>query len=290
MHAEPKGEPFDIRMMRHIFRRWPFLRGKGVLLKAFRPLLRDREFVCEVVDGVVVLADLSDWITLHGLVEGYDREFAMSWAFIRPGDTVIDVGANIGIWTIAAAKKTGQQGQVHAFEPLEANFGRLLHNIDLNAATNVVPQKLALSDRAGPRRFFPSPNMNSGVGRLVTDDWTGLHSTVEAVTLDDYCDQHGITSVNVLKIDVEGAEYFVLKGATRLLRSSDPPIIVFEMNREMAADLGSSPDKIETFLAALGYSIFGYRGGKLNQISLCEFFGHEDLFALPKHANRSLES
>ncbi len=183
-----------------------------------------------------------------------------------------------------AAKRTGPLGIVHAFEPLDSNFARLLSNIELNNVSNVVAQKLALLDHARQSKFYPSPNKNSGVGRLVPDNWTDSHCVIEAITLDDYCDQHAVGSVDLLKLDVEGAEYFVLQGATRLLSSSSPPMIVFEVNREMAEDLGSSPENIETLLNQLGYSIFGYRAARWEELSLTGFSGHEDFLALPKSA------
>jgi FkbM family methyltransferase len=272
-------EPLDVRAIRHILRSWPFPRGKGVLLKVFSPLLRNRSFNFEMARGVLVPADLGDWITLHGFVEGYDGEFGPSWSLIRSGCTVIDVGANIGIWTIGAAKRAGSQGKVHAFEPLESNFARLLSNIKLNRVSTVVPRNLALSDRAGRLQFFPSPNKNSGVGLLAPKGWNVPTCDVDAITLDDYCEQHQIGSVDFLKIDVEGAESLVLKGATRLLSSPSPPSIVFEMNRDMAANFDSSPEKVGALLGEFNYSVFAYRAASWHPVDLAEFYGHQDLLA-----------
>ena len=272
-------EPLDVRAIRHIFRAWPVPRGKGVLLRVFSPLLRNRSFSFETAKGVMVPADLGDWITLHGFVEGYDGEFGPSWSLIRSGSTVIDVGANIGIWTIGAAKRTGPSGKVHAFEPLKSNFSRLLSNIELNRVSNVLPQNVALSDRAGTLRFFPSPNKNSGVGLLKPEGWDVPTCGVEAITLDGYCEQRQIGSVAVLKIDVEGAELLVLKGATRLLSSPSPPSIVFEMNRNMSANFDSSPEKVGALLGKFNYSVFTYRAGSWHPVELAEFYGHEDLLA-----------
>ena len=143
------AEPLDVQAIRHILRCWPFHLGKGVLLKILSPFLRNRSFNCEMATGILIPADLGDWITLHGFVEGYDAEFGPSWSLIHSGFTVIDVGANIGIWTVGAAKRTGSQGRVHAFEPLGSNFARLLSNVELNGVSNVVSRNLALSDRRG---------------------------------------------------------------------------------------------------------------------------------------------
>jgi FkbM family methyltransferase len=287
MPTEPKSEPFDIRVIRQIFRRWPFPRGRGLLLKILSPLLRKRHFIFEAADGVLVPSDLDDWITLHGFIEGYDSEFSPSWSLIRPGGTVFDVGANIGIWTIGAARRAGK---VHAFEPLESNFVRLESNVELNRASNIVARNLAVSDRAGTLQFFPSPNTNSGVGLLAPKTWNVPTCEVEATTLDDYCEHNEIRSVDVLKIDVEGAELLVLKGATRLLNSASPPAIIFEMNHEMAARFNSSPATIGDLLSQFGYSISAHRSGCWQPISIAEFSGHEDLLAFPKHAMEILDS
>jgi FkbM family methyltransferase len=281
MPAMQRTEPFDIRTIRNIFRHWPFPRGKGLLLKTFSPFLRNREFVFDVADGVLVPSDMDDWITLHGFVDGYDADFAKSWALIRPGGIVFDIGANIGIWAIAAARRVGTGGAVHAFEPFAENFSRLTANIELNRALNIIPQQLALMDHPGSLKFFPSPNKNSGVGRVVADDWKGPHCAVKAATLDDYCEQHAVASVDLLKLDVEGSEHFVLKGATRLLASKKPPTIIFEVERVMTLQLNYLPEDLETFLHSFGYSIHALRAGKWQPISLMGFVGPEDLLAIP---------
>lgn len=274
-------EPLGVRAIRTIFRRFPFPRGRGVLFNVVRPLLEGRRFVFDVADGVLVPSDLNDWITLHGFIEGYSREFDKSWSLIRDGMTVFDIGANIGIWAIGAAKRVGSIGRVHAFEPLESNFSRLLSNIEINQSSNVIPQQIALSDRAGSCKFYPSPNKNSGVGRVVMEDWAGPHCTVQAITLDEYCARYDVSSVHFLKLDVEGAELLVLKGSTQLLGGSMPPVIIFEMGRFMAADLKCSPEEVESFLASFGYSIYAKRNGKWIPVDLSGFIGPEDLLAIP---------
>jgi len=276
-----ESEQAGIRMIRSLFHHWPFPGGKGVLLRALLPILRHRDFVFEAAGGVLVRADLDDWISVHGLVEGYDADFSRSWSFIRPGDTVFDIGANIGMWSIGAARRTGAAGKVHAFEPLNSNFARLEENLALNGTTNVLPHQVAVMDRAGDFKFYPSPNNNSGVGRIVVDDWSGPHCLVEGITVDEYCARERILSVNLLKLDVEGAEYLVLKGATGLLSSPLAPTIVFEVQRVMTEDLKYSPEELEELLVGFGYSIRAFRGGTWQQITLAGFSGPEDLLALP---------
>ena len=249
------SEPLDIRAIRHVFRGWPLPRGKGLLLKAFSPWLRNRDFVFEVADGVLISADMQDWITVHGLVEGYDADFRESWSLIRPGATVLDVGANIGIWAIGAAQIAGA---VHCFEPMAGNFKRLQANLALNRVSNVVPQNVALSDRPAVLQFYPSPNSNSGVGVIAQKEWNVQTCDIQALALDDYCGEYRIAP-DFLKIDVEGAELLVLKGAERVLRESKPQVF-FEMDRVMSGKFGTSPEAITAFLEDRGYSVMPVHG------------------------------
>lgn len=121
--AMQQSEPIYIRLIRGLFHHWPFPHGKGVIFRALRPLLKKRNFVFEAANGVLVRADLDDWISVHGLIEGYDKDFSRSWSLIKPGDVVFDIGANIGMWSVGAGRRVGPAGKVHAFEPLHSNFG-----------------------------------------------------------------------------------------------------------------------------------------------------------------------
>lgn len=142
------------------------------------------------------------------------------------------------------------------------------------------------SDHTRPFKFYPSPNKNSGVGRVVVDDWSEPYCVVEGITLDEYCERENIGAVSLLKIDVEGAEYPVLKGARRLLASPSAPTIVFEVQRVMTEDLKYSPEDLEAFLVGFGYSIHASRDGSWQPITLAGFSGPEDLLALPGQFKR----
>lgn len=245
-------------------------------------MLRDRDYVFQAAKGVLVRVDLSDWIIRHALIQGYDREplFAFSWSMIRPGDTVIDVGANIGVWSIAAARRVGPGGRVYAFEPQPVTFARLNYNLLANGINNVVAEKLAILDREGAHDFFVGPGVNSGAARSrPRPDWAPAASHVEGTTLDAYCERRGIASIRILKIDVEGGEYLVLSGTKRLLASSEPPVVVFEMDRELATDFDSSPEKIVALLGQFGYSFYRESAGALEKVSVADLGSHEDLIA-----------
>lgn len=140
--------------------------------------------------------------------------------YVRPGDTVIDAGANVGYLSLLGARLVGPAGVVVAIEPFPDAFSLLQRHIRLNAAANVVPLQVGLSDRAGKARFREGPHNSTGV---IAEDGT---IEIETVTLDALVEAGAWAPPSVLKIDVEGAEERVLRGAGETLRRHRPVIIL----------------------------------------------------------------
>jgi FkbM family methyltransferase len=281
-------EPRDIRWMRICLKHWPLPRGKGILMRLFKPRLRNRDFLMQVEPGIMVPADLEDYIIYWCFVHGYETDPAvqLSRALIHQGDTVVDVGANIGLWTMGAARQAGQEGRLHAFEPVPENFTRLIANLNLNGfdLNRVQCQQLSLSDRSGRTVFYLSTNGNSGMGALAQRDGVNRPIETRLIALDDYCEKHSISRVDFIKIDVEGAELLVLRGAKGVLASAEAPAIVFEADDSLAASFGSSSSAVKTLLAEKGYEIFRYDGRRLEHVEVNQKHRHEDLFAFkPDH-------
>jgi FkbM family methyltransferase len=150
---------------------------------------------------------------------------------IQPGWTTVDVGANIGYFTLLMANRVGPQGKVIAFEPLAENFRILKENIKMNGHTNVVAENCALMSRTERIELrSATPGAITWVASVKIDQNSAVESqSVEAVTLDEYVQEKGIAKVDFLKIDVEGAEASVLEGATNVL-NRDKPILLIEMH------------------------------------------------------------
>ena len=159
-----------------------------------------------------------------GVVQGLEE-------LIQPGWTAVDVGANIGYFTLLMADRVGPQGKVIAFEPLAENFRILQENIQLNGHTNVVAENLALMSRTERIELrSATPGAITWVASVRIDQNSAVESQgVEAVTLDEYVQQKGIAKVDFLKIDVEGAEASVLEGAANVL-NRDKPVLLIEMH------------------------------------------------------------
>ena len=144
-----------------------------------------------------------------------DREETFYRRYLRPGDVVVDVGANFGLTTLAAFSTVGPTGQVHAFEPHPRIFRYLLRNIALNHAEAVIrPYNLALGDRAGTVFLtdLRADDQNT-VSREATNVRVPMATLDETVT--------ALPHIALLKIDAEGYEKFVLEGATDTLARVD---------------------------------------------------------------------
>jgi len=139
---------------------------------------------------------------------------------VEPGAVVYDVGANVGSYTLLASRRCGPGGRVVAFEPLPANLEFLQRHIALNDAANVTIVAAAVSDRAGRSAFQGTPD------RVTSRLSPGGDSEVECVTLDGLLADTALPPPDCIKIDVEGAEAAVLRGAMHLIETKRPLIFL----------------------------------------------------------------
>jgi FkbM family methyltransferase len=259
-------------------------------MSLFRPLLRGRDFLIEVEPGILVPATLDDYMVYWVFVNGYDRDAAVRWSrsLIRPGATVIDVGANIGLWVMGAAARAGDTGDVHAIEPVPENYARLRSNLKLNRLEHVKCAEIALSNSRGKVTMFKPRSNHSGQPSLGAREGVDIPVEVPTVTLDSYCVEHGIRRVDLLKVDVEGAELYVFQGGSSMLSSPEAPAILFEVNEDLAARLGSSSAAVKSLLRTFGYTIFSPEGGGLREVAVESLEEPGDLLAFkPAHLERS---
>lgn len=205
-------------------------------------------------------------------------------AYLRPDDTFLDVGANIGLYTLAASRLVGRHGHVHAFEPCSQTFERLTDNVQLNGARNVSCHKVALS--------FENAKAELTIAKGGFDAWNSLGKpymgetegceTVETITLDHFAREHGLTGRNcTIKIDVEGWENQVLAGAEEFLSGEEAPLLCVEFTEQAAVLAGSSCADLYRTLERLGYAMFSLsaRSGELKPFPFREIFPNINLVA-----------
>jgi FkbM family methyltransferase len=171
--------------------------------------------------------------------------------FLRPGMTMVDIGAHIGYYTLLAKIKVGEKGQVFAFEPDPKFFYALTQSLKLNKITiGVHLYQMAIADRNGFSSFFAHP---SGSGSNLYASFPGSRSiTVETITLDTFFEKVGWSKVDLIKIDVEGAELAVLRGMEELNRRNKSLRLIVEFAAKRRS--GVQPEEFFNTLQRLGFT------------------------------------
>jgi FkbM family methyltransferase len=186
-----------------------------------------------------------------------------SWRIIEgdlpPGGTLVDVGAHIGYYSLKAAPVLGPTGHVLAIEPNPETVKILEANIRASAANSVSVQPVACSDTEATLELFAAPEGNTGESSLSRANASQEKAVqrsyrVRARPLDDIVRESGVTRVDAIKIDVEGAEFLVLRGAQDTLRRFHPAILIELLDRQLRA-MGSSIAEVMSFFRAHGYAV-----------------------------------
>jgi FkbM family methyltransferase len=167
--------------------------------------------------------------------------------------TFIDVGAHVGGITLPAASHVGPEGRVLAFEPNPETATLLRRNVTKNLATNITVVQLACLDERKRSEFYVNDSSHSGKSSLSARNARSRRTvTVECDTLDSILVTHEVNRIDVVKIDVEGAELQVLKGMERLLRKF-LPVVVLEIEPTLLESFSARASDLYGFLAAKGY-------------------------------------
>jgi FkbM family methyltransferase len=199
--------------------------------------------------------NLGDFIGRHIYLHG-DYEDYVSQVFIKliaPGGNVVDIGANIGYFSLLSAQLVGAHGQVIAFEASPNIYQQLANNLSLNGVTNVKTYNKAVGDRDCDVEFFEADNSHLGISSIRNLDVVDSKKIlVKMVAINDIIDE--IPPIDLVKIDVEGAEMMVLSGM-ELLIERDKPHIIIEVTDAFLKDLGSSQDELLAWFESKNYTL-----------------------------------
>lgn len=219
-----------------------------------------------------------------GSFEWAEREWLTH--MLKPGNVFFDIGANIGLMSLLAAHKIGVTGVAVAFEPVSATYEKLQKNISLNPqCSNIQTVRAAVSDANGKQEIFIT-----GPGR---DAWNSLvpaegmqREIIETFRLDDLMNDEKLElpHPDIIKIDVEGWEIHVLRGAAETLKKYKP-VLLIEFTASNLEAAGASCAELASELTKLGYSIHEYEPVKRMLKPMNDFsFEHKNLIALPAKA------
>jgi FkbM family methyltransferase len=196
---------------------------------------------------------------LRGQFENSERRFVER--YLEPGMTVLDIGAHHGFYSLLASKKVDRDGRVIAFEPSPRERERLARHLTLNACSNVLVEEAALGEMEGHADLFLVAGKETGCNSLRQPQTKHLTRKVpvRVKRLDDYLRTAQIERVDFIKIDVEGAELSVLRGADGVLGRRPRPILLCEVQDLRTQAWGYPGMEIIKFLAERGYGWFMLR-------------------------------
>jgi len=218
--------------------------------------------------GVKMICPLGDYrvapIEAMNFLNYETTDSAMIMRLVSPEDCVIDIGANMGWYSINIAM-TYPSSNVHAFEPIPQTYSFLEKNIHLNHVQNIAAHHFGLSNERKDLTFYFYPEGSGNASSANLSE----RSDAELVTchverLDDFVNKSGLT-VDFIKCDVEGAELFAFQGAIETLKR-DKPIVFTEMLRKWSAKFNYHPNEIIALFSALGYRCFYVDGAKLKEL------------------------
>jgi FkbM family methyltransferase len=192
-------------------------------------------------------------IWVYGYYEIHESRMFLS--ILKPDDVFVDVGANIGYYTILAASRLSETGKIFAFEPVSSTFFRLNRNVQ--SIEFVEPFQMACGDEDGLVEIYVSDfkaNGQSGSSRILSplNDNPNLKEKVPLIRLDTFFRKKGLTKVDLIKIDTEGYELKVLKGSEEIIRNNKDIKILVEMNEKFIRMSGSTPEDFFNYLTAFG--------------------------------------
>jgi FkbM family methyltransferase len=210
--------------------------------------------VTERIDGhrIGINSDYIDLLKGQGYEKGTTRVFA---ELVKEGMNVIDIGANIGYYTLLAARRVGPKGKVYAFEPEPQNFKLLIENIQLNGYKNVVAVQKAVSNRAGTASLFLGLRGSGSHSLLSSRDYGKETIAIKTVTLDEFFEKKGSPAIQMIKMDIEGWEMEALDGMCRLIKRNSPLKMVVEFYPWGLLSRDINPLALTSKLRELGFTI-----------------------------------
>lgn len=193
----------------------------------------------------------------------YEQEDSeMLYKLVTDGDTIFDIGANIGWYSNHLAKKL-PAASIYSFEPIPETFAQVKRNTELNGAKNITLNNFAFSDAVQTLTFYYSPTITGASSSAnITESDNMVKLECQANTIDNFVKEKGIAKLDFVKCDVEGAEFMVYKGGADTF-AKHKPIIFTEMLRKWAAKFGYHPNDIIAFFKQFGYNCYTSHNGKL---------------------------
>lgn len=217
-------------------------------------------FRARTVFGATIAGDTQEVLQQHVYYFGMWEANLTRWLSERlgAGDVFVDVGANIGYFSLLASKLVGRDGRVVAIEALPSTFDRLATNLERNGCDNVRALNVAAAETAGTLKVFRGPDSHTGLATVVADFGHEYERDVDAAPLSALLADDEVARARVIKIDVEGAELAVARGLRPILSATRPDLeVVIEMHPQPLGQQGQRARDVAEVLAGEGFHAYG---------------------------------
>ena len=233
-------------------------------LKEWQSLFRNDDKIISRLNDSLQIFHFKDSVLSQLIYNGFEEsELLFLRRFLSDSDVFVDIGSNIGLFSLHAAEIVGESGSVYAIEPTQETFSRLVQNVRLNNFEDrITCDNIGLSDENGMLSLNISLNGYDAWNTFATPINDNLHETLDVPvkTLDTYIIERAILrqKISLIKIDVEGWELHVLNGARDLLTDDDAPVLIVEFAESYAFAAGTSCYEVYDKLLEFGYRLYSY--------------------------------
>ena len=212
-----------------------------------------------IINNQIMYLDEKDSLQLNfnGNFEPVETEIVKKE--IKENDIILDIGANIGYYSLIFAQLTGKSGKVYSFEPDPTNFEILKKNILVNKHENVILENKAVSNKEGNLKLYLSTE-NNGMHRIYPSKWCKESIDINSIKIDNYFNKN--QKIDFIKLDIEGAEYDALLGMESIIQNNENIVIFIEFVPTSLEEHGTNPEKVIDFFINHKFKIF-----KINNIA-----------------------
>jgi FkbM family methyltransferase len=233
--------------------------------RQWKEFFKDKSSIVHQLTDKVKINLYKEDVLARWIFDGFEtEEVRFIQDVLKEGDVFIDVGCNIGLFSLIASEIVGDKGSVECFEPSIRTFERLQENIKLNGFTNIKSHNIGISNEKGVLRLNVSEDGHDAWNTFAANTDEKFHKIEEVAvsTLDIRLDGLDKNRIALVKVDVEGWEKYVFQGASNFLKEYSPTLMV-EFSEANTFAAGYFVQEVYDILAGLDYQWFRYMNGKL---------------------------
>jgi len=267
------------------------------IMRKYRHMIFSGNFKKHPQKGINFVLPSGDRFELHNdepayslfVNNSYEDENRILWeAVVKRDMMVFDIGSNWGLFTISGSRLTGENGKVYSFEPNPSEREKLTQNVLLNKINNITIFPIAVSDKNGMQHFYLPPSGKGAYSSIERPNIAESCTEIKVVTttIDSFLTSNEIKRIDTMKIDVEGAELLVLKGAEKAIESFKP-FILMEVSDRRTSSFGYHSVEICNWMQSKGFVLFiinECKDGlpKLKQFCPSDYISYNDIFCIHK--------